>query len=131
MEESIFSKIIKGEIPCHKIYEDDNILAFLDIYPVQPGMTVVVPKKQVEFVWDLSDTDYTELMSATNKVAKNLRKLLKTKYVGVKIEGTEVPHAHVKLIPFNSVAEFNAHQNTDAEPDHIALESMAEKLKFE
>lgn len=130
MQDSIFTKIIKGEIPSHKIYEDDKTLAFLDIYPIQPGMTVVIPKKQVEFVWDLEDNDYQALTEAAKKVALRLREKLGVKYVGEVVEGLEVPHAHIKLIPFDTITEFKSPQDTSKEPDHAALAKLAEKLKI-
>lgn len=130
MEDSIFTKIIKGEIPCHKLYEDDKVLAFLDIYPVQTGHALVIPKKQVEFVWDLSDEDYSAVMAATKKVALRLREVLGKKYVGERIVGVDVPHAHVQLIPFNDVAEFAADQDMTIEPDHTALANLAKKLSL-
>lgn len=130
MSDSIFTKIINGEIPSHKIYETDKVLAFLDIFPVVTGQTVVIPKKQIEFVWDLDDKEYQALMQATKQVAQRLRDVLGTAYVGEKIEGVEVPHAHVKLYPFNTVEEYNAKQDTSKEPDHEALAKLAEKLKF-
>lgn len=130
MEDSIFTKIIKGEIPCHKIYEDEHTLAFLDIYPAVSGQTVVIPKKQIAFVWDLDEADYQALMDASKKVAHRLRETLGTKYVGVKIEGVDVPHAHVKLYPFNTVTEYNAPQDMSIEPDHTVLAEMADKLGF-
>ncbi len=130
-QDSIFTKIIKGEIPSHKIYEDDKTLAFLDIYPAVQGQAVVIPKVQVEFVWDLTDEDYQALMETTKKIAQQLKRKLGTAFVGTKIEGTEVPHAHVKVYPFNTVAEYNARQNTSVEPDHAALAEMADKLKME
>ncbi|HEY5695342.1 MAG TPA: HIT domain-containing protein [Candidatus Saccharimonadales bacterium] len=129
MEESIFTKIVKGEIPSHKIYEDDRVLAFLDIHPIQPGHALVIPKKQVEFVWDLDDDDYTAVMSATKKIALRMREVLGVKYVGERIVGVDVPHAHVQLIPFNIVAEYKAPQDTESAPDHTALAAMAEKLR--
>jgi histidine triad (HIT) family protein len=130
MTESIFTKIIKGEIPCHKVYEDDTTLAFLDIHPVQPGHTLVIPKKQIEFVWDLPDEDYQAVMDATKKVARRLREVLGTKYVGERIVGVDVPHAHVQLIPFNTVDEYKKPQDMEAEPDHAALAEIAKKLAF-
>lgn len=130
MQDSIFTKIIKGEIPSHKVYEDDKTLAFLDIYPSVQGQVVVIPKKQIEFVWDLRDEDYRSVMETTKKVARQLREVLGTKYVGVKIEGVEVPHAHVKLYPFNTIAEYLAPQNASAELDHAALAELAKKLSF-
>ncbi|HSX36705.1 MAG TPA: HIT domain-containing protein [Patescibacteria group bacterium] len=131
MQDSIFTKIVKGEIPCHKVYEDDTTLAFLDIHPVQPGHTLVIPKQQVEFVWDLPGPLYQQVMAATQKVAKRLREVLGTRYVGERIVGVDVPHAHVQLIPFNSVEEFKGHQDMSTEPDHAALAEMAKKLYFE
>ncbi|HVV66470.1 MAG TPA: HIT domain-containing protein [Candidatus Saccharimonadales bacterium] len=127
-EDTIFTKIIKGEIPCHKVYEDDLVLAFMDIYPVQPGHVLIIPKKQIEFVWDLPDEDYQAVMAATKKIARRLREVVGTKYVGERIVGVDVPHAHVQLIPFNHSDEFKAPQNRDGEPDHEALAAMAKKL---
>jgi histidine triad (HIT) family protein len=128
--DSIFTKIVKGEIPAHKIYEDDKTLAFLDVHPVQPGHTLIIPKNQVVFVWDLSDEDYHAVMATTLKVARRLREILGVTYVGERIIGVDVPHAHVQLIPFNTVDEFKAQQNMSAEPDHQALAILAERLAF-
>lgn len=130
MSESIFTKIITGEIPCHKIYEDDKTLAFLDIHPIQPGHTLVVSKKQIEYVWDLDDEAYSALMSTSKRVAKRLRDVLPVTHVGEQIVGFDVPHAHVHLIPFSTVDEFRAEQDTTVEPDHDALAAMAAKLAF-
>lgn len=130
-EKSIFTKIIDGELPSHKIYEDNKTLAFLDIYPAVNGQVIVVPKSQIEFVWDLTDEDYQALMTTTKKVAKHLQDKLNTAYVGTKIEGTEVPHAHVKVYPFNTVAEFNTQQDTTIEPNHIKLAESAKELRLE
>lgn len=130
MQDSIFTKIVKGEIPCHKIYEDDLTLAFLDIHPVTPGHTLVIPKKQIEFVWDLPADDYGAVMATTQKIALRLREVLGVKYVGERIVGVDVPHAHVQLIPFNVVAEYTAPQDMESEPDHAALSAMAERLAF-
>lgn len=129
-EDTIFTKIIKGEVPCHKVYENDLVLAFLDIHPLQPGHTLVIPKKQIEFVWDLPDADYQAVMAATKKIAVRMRDVLGMKYVGERIVGVDVPHAHVQLIPFNHSSEFAAPQDKDSEPDHEALAAIAEKLAF-
>ena len=128
MQDSIFTKIIKGEIPCHKVYEDDHAFAFLDIHPVTSGHTLVVPKRQVEFVWDLPDEDYAGLLAACKKIALHLRETLHVPYVGTKIEGVDVPHAHIHLIPFSSVVEFHGEANMSAEPDHSALRRLAGEL---
>lgn len=128
MEESIFTKIINGQIPSHKIYEDDLTYAFLDIHPVQPGHVLVVPKKQVEFLWDLEDADYHAVMATAKKLAAHIRTTLRVPYVGVKVIGVDVPHAHVHLIPFTATAEYNIHPDMAAEPDHGVLAQIATRL---
>jgi histidine triad (HIT) family protein len=130
MEESIFTKIVKGEIPAHKVYENERVLAFLDIHPVSAGHTLVIPKRQVEFVWDLDDEDYQAVMTAARAVARQLRDVFGVKYVGEKIIGVDVPHAHVQLIPFNTTAEYNQPQDMESEPNHDELARVAEKLRF-
>lgn len=130
MQESIFTKIINGEIPCHKVFEDAFTFAFLDIHPVQPGHTLVIPKKQVPFVWDLSEEDYMALMETVRRVAHQIRTVLKPAYVGEIIEGVEIAHAHVKLIPFTSVDQFRRLPDDLAEPNHEELAAMAAKLAF-
>lgn len=130
MEPSIFTKIINGEIPSHKIYEDEWTFAFLDIHPVQPGHVLVVPKNQVEFAWDLPPADYQALMRTVQMVALRLRGVLNTPYVGEKIVGEDVPHTHVHLIPFSTAAEFHQRRDMNAEPDHTALAEMAKRLAF-
>lgn len=130
MADSIFTKIIRGEIPCHKIYEDDKTLAFLDINPTQPGHTLVISKVQVEFLWDLPEDDYQAVMATCKKVALRLRGVLGAKYVGVKVTGEDVPHTHVHLVPFNTTAEYYARRPVDPAPDHKVLAEIAAKLAF-
>lgn len=128
----MFTKIIKGEIPCHKVYEDARTFAFLDIHPIQPGNVLVVPKNQVEFVWDLSPEDYQALMNTAQKVAKRLREAFSEKTrVGMHVEGLDVAHAHLKLFPFSTDAEFHNHPDASAEPDHNALAAVAAKIRLE
>ena len=130
MQDSVFTKIIKGEIPAYKVYEDDKTLAFLDIHGTAPGHTLVVTKKQIDHLWDLSDEDYLVLMQTTKKVAKHLREVLKPERVGVKVIGSDVPHVHIHLIPFNSPAEYSRSPDPTHEPDHEALADMAKRLAF-
>ena len=130
MEDSIFTKIIRGEIPCHKVYEDELTLAFLDIHPLVEGHTLIVSKKQIEFVWDLPAEDYQAIMMAAKKVALRLREVLGTKYISERIVGVDVPHAHVQLIPFNDASELSKQQDMESESDHPALESLAKKIGF-
>lgn len=130
MQESIFTKIIKGEIPCHKVYEDDKTLAFLDIHPKTPGHTLVIPKNEIEFVWDLDDELYAAVMNTAKKVAQRLREMLDAPYIGEQIMGIDVPHAHVHVFPFHNGDEFRSQPDMKAEPDHAALAEMAKKLAF-
>lgn len=127
-QDSIFTKIIKGEVPCQKIYEDDKTFAFLDIHPAQPGHTLVVPKRQVEFLWNLPAEDYQAVMATAQKLALHIRTAMAKPYVGVKVIGIDVPHAHVHLIPFSSVAEYDNQPDKRQEPDFGALAAIAEKL---
>ena len=129
MQDSLFTKIIKGEIPSHKIYEDDKTLAFLSIYPSVTAHTLVIPKAQVESLWDLSEEDYIAVMKTTQKVALRLREVLEVERVGEKVIGLDVPHAHVHLVPFNTPEEYYAKETTE-EPDHATLASVAERLRF-
>jgi len=128
MQDSLFTKIIKGDIPSYKIYEDDLVYAFLDIHPVTPGHTLVIPKKQVEFLWDLDEADYIAVMKASKAIALHLRSVLGVPYVGEKVIGVDVPHAHVQIIPFTTPSEFQRHPDMDAEPDFASLEAVAKRL---
>lgn len=130
MEDSIFTKIIRGEIPCHKVYEDESSFAFLDIHPVQPGHVLVVPKKQIEAWQDLDEETYLNLMKAVKKIGERLKEVLNAPYIGMRIIGIDVPHVHVHLIPFSTASEFNSPQDLSAEPDHNSLAEMAKRLAF-
>ncbi|HVX57958.1 MAG TPA: HIT domain-containing protein [Candidatus Saccharimonadales bacterium] len=130
MEDSIFTRIIKGEIPSHKVYEDDRTFAFLDIHPKTPGHTLVVPKKQVQFAWDLDDEDYQALMATVRKVALRIREVFQPPYVGEQILGEDVPHTHVHVYQFATTEESRRVPDPNAEPDHAALAEIAKKLAF-
>jgi histidine triad (HIT) family protein len=130
MADSIFTKIIRGEIPSHRIYEDESTYAFLDIRPKQQGHTLVIPKKEVEFIWDLEDEDYQALMATVKKVGRRLREVTGKQYVAVQVIGVDVPHAHVHVFPFDNMDEYNVHPDPNVESDHKALAEMAEKLAF-
>jgi histidine triad (HIT) family protein len=129
MTDSIFTKIIKGEIPCYKVYEDERAIAFLDIHPKQPGHTLVVPKQQIDLIWDLEDDTYAYLWNLTKKIARHMGEILGRR-IGVQVEGIGVPHAHVHLIPFDTTEQFLSQQDMSADPDHQALAAMAERLAF-
>lgn len=104
---SVFSKIIAGEIPCYKIAENENYLAFLDIFPLKKGHVLVIPKKEVDYIFDLDDTTYNGLMAFSKHVALAIKKAIPCNRVGVAVIGLEVPHAHVHLVPINTDNDMN------------------------
>ena len=104
---SIFSRIVAGEIPCYKVAEDDRFFAFLDISPVAKGHTLVIPKQEVDYIFDLDDETYTGLMAFARRVARALEGAVECKRVGVAVMGLEVPHAHVHLIPITTEGDMN------------------------
>lgn len=130
MQDSIFTRIIKGEIPCHKVYEDDKTIAFLDIYPIQPGHTLVVPKTQQDHFETLPPEDYEALFLTVKKVARRIKAVLGVERACLRLEGFDVPHAHVHVIPCNTADDYyNAHR-MEVEPDHTALAEIAKRLYF-
>lgn len=132
MDDSIFAKIVRGNIPAHKIYEDDMTLAFLDVYPKTPGHTLVIPKKNpAKFVWDLDADTYTAIMATSKKVALRLRSSLNTPYVHQAVIGVDVPYAHVHLVPFTTTNELESSPDMSREPDHESLASLAEMLRID
>lgn len=104
---SIFSKIIKGEIPCYKIAEDEHHLAFLDIMPIAKGHTLVIPKKEVDYIFDLEEEEYKNLWAFAQKVAKQIKSAISCVKVGVAVVGLEVPHTHIHLVPINEIKDLN------------------------
>ena len=104
---TIFSKIISGEIPCYKIAENDQFLAFLDILPVAKGHCLVIPKKEVDYYFDLDDQMMSDIHVFAKEVAKKIKKVVPCIKVGVAVVGLEVPHAHIHLIPMNSIGDLN------------------------
>jgi histidine triad (HIT) family protein len=104
---SVFSKIIAGEIPCYKIAENADFIAFLDVFPLKKGHVLVVPKNEVDYVFDLDTETYLGLMNFSKTIAIAIKKAIPCKRVGVSIVGLEVPHAHVHLIPINTVNDMN------------------------
>lgn len=130
MEESVFTKIIKGEIPCHKIYEDDKCIAFLDIHPQVEGHTLLITKDQVDRIWDLPDELYHHIWSVARKIEARITEVINPPRVGVAVEGFGVPHVHIHLIPLYEIGDFKKPQDLTAEPDNEALAKVAERLAF-
>ena len=104
---SIFSKIISDEIPAYKILENENFLAFLDIFPLAKGHVLVIPKKEIDYLFDVSSDEYGELWKFARQVAKAMDKVIDCKRIGVAVIGLEVPHAHIHLVPLNNVSDIN------------------------
>lgn len=104
---SIFSKIIAGEIPCHKIYEDEHHLAFLDVMPLVKGHVLVVPKRETDYIFDLSEDEMAALWKFTLPIAHAIKKAVPCKRIGTSVIGLEVPHTHVHLVPMNSADDLN------------------------
>jgi histidine triad (HIT) family protein len=139
MEDSVFTKIIKGEIPCHKVYEDEKTLAFMTINPVLPGHVLVVPKVQVDHFEKLSDDDYYAVFNTVKKVAKRVKEVFKTERAIVQIMGFEVPHVHVHVIPSSSGNDYIVNAYNHAKLDQAGelepasdeeLAEIAQKLAF-
>lgn len=132
MKDSIFAKMVSGEIPCHKVYEDEKTLAFLDIYPKLEGHVLIIPKvNPTEFVWDLDDNTYQAVMETSKKVALRLREVFGVKYVHQIIIGVHEPYAHVQVMPFDNPAQLQQEQDFNAKPDHEQLAKLAEQLWFQ
>ena len=124
---TIFTKIINGEIPCYKVAEDENFIAFLDINPNVVGHTLCVPKVEVDKLFDLDEVTYLNLMSFSRKVAKALEKTVSCKRIGVAVIGLEVPHVHVHLIPLNQMSDMDFSKKTALTPDEF--KSLATKIQ--
>jgi histidine triad (HIT) family protein len=124
---TIFSRIVAGEIPAHKIAETDDYLAFLDVMPTTMGHTLVIPKKEVDYLFNLDDELYAGLMAFAKKVAPAIEKAIPCKRIGVAVIGLEVPHAHVHLIPLNSMQDMNF--NHKIKPSQEELAETAEKIR--
>ena len=117
---SIFSKIIAGEIPCHKIAETEQFFAFLDVFPCAIGHTLVVPKQETDYLFDLNDELYSGLMAFAKQIEPAIRQAVPCKRVGVAVIGLEVPHAHIHLIPMNSMSDMNFNNKLKLSQEELA-----------
>lgn len=124
---SIFTKIINGEIPCYKIAEDENFLAFLDVNPNAKGHTLCIPKQEINKIFELEDDLYMGLMQFSKKIAVALEKTVPCKRIGMAVVGLEVPHAHVHLIPLNEMDEMRFQNKVSLSKDEF--EALAESIK--
>jgi histidine triad (HIT) family protein len=124
---SIFTKIINGEIPCYKIAEDENFLAFLDVNPNAKGHTLCIPKQEINKIFDMEDDLYLGLMQFSKKIAVALEKTVPCKRIGMAVVGLEVPHAHVHLIPLNEMDEMRFQNKVTLSKDEF--EALAASIK--
>jgi histidine triad (HIT) family protein len=125
---SIFSRIVSGDIPSYKVAENDNFLAFLDVMPLVPGHVLVIPKKEVDYIFDLNAEEYQDLWLFAQQVAKGLKQAIPCKRVGIAVIGLEVPHAHIHLVPMNEVGDINF-TRPKMSPTAEELEAVAEKIR--
>lgn len=125
---SIFTKIVRGEIPSYKIAETDNCLAFLDVFPLVKGHTLVIPKKEIDYIFDVDDTLLSELHIFSKKVAQAIEKAIPCKRIGVAVVGLEVPHAHIHLVPINRVGDLDF-SNPKLKPSPEELKQVQEQIR--
>lgn len=129
---TIFSKIIAGDIPCYKVAENDKFFAFLDINPVNWGHTLVVPKKEIDYIFGIEDKDLGDMMVFAKKVAKAIKKAIPCRKVGVTVLGLEVPHAHIHLVPLQNEGDMDfKHKISDPDPDRMAKLAASIASEFE
>lgn len=124
---SIFSRIVSGEIPAYKIAETADYLAFLDVFPTTRGHTLVIPKKEIDYLFDLDDDLYAGLMKFAKQIAPAIEKAVPCKRIGVAVVGLEVPHAHVHLIPLISMADMNFNNKLKLSPEELT--EVATKIR--
>ena len=125
---SIFSKIVSGDILAYKISEDEHHLAFLDIFPLAKGHVLVIPKKETDYIFDITSDEYLELWKFTQKVAKGIDKVIACERIGVAIIGLEVPHAHIHLVPINNVSDINF-ERSKLKFSEAEMKSVADLIK--
>jgi len=125
---SIFSRIVSGEIPCHKVAETEQFLAFLDVMPLVHGHVLVIPKKETDYIFDLEAEEYKSLWSFAQEVAIGLKKAIPCKRIGVAVIGLEVPHAHIHLVPMNEIGDINF-TRAKLKPSKKELAASAEKIR--
>lgn len=125
---SVFSKIVNGIIPAYTVAEDEHYLAFLDIFPLAKGHVLVIPKKEIDYIFDISSAEYLGLWKFAQKVAKGMRKVIKCKRIGVAVIGLEVPHTHIHLVPLNNVSDINF-ERAKLKFSEVEMKSVSDLIK--
>ena len=128
MSDSIFTKIIKGDIPSYKILENEHFISFLDIRPIKEGHSLVVPKLQVDYIYDLPNDVFAGLFNFSKIVAQKLERAIECDRIGISVVGLEVPHAHIHLIPINEISDMSF-EKSRINPSKIELERVLRKIK--
>ena len=126
---TIFTKIIQGEIPCAKLYEDDRFLAFLDIRPIRLGHALLIPKQEHNYIFDLPEDLLSDMLPIARPIAKAIEKHVACKRIGLMVAGLEVPHCHLHLVPIDDVGDLNFAKATPASPEN--LQALAAKVRAE
>lgn len=124
---TIFSRIIAGEIPSYKVAENDRFFAFLDINPVNWGHTLIVPKQETDYIFDIDDEQLAEMMVFSKKVAKAMKKAIPCRKIGVTVLGLEVPHAHIHLVPLQKESDMDFHHKI-SDPDPVRMKEIADAI---
>lgn len=124
---SVFTKIIKGSIPSYKVGENDSFLAFLDINPIAYGHVLVIPKKEIDYIFDMNSTDYLKLFGFAKKVANAMEKVIVCQRIGIAVIGLEVPHVHIHLVPLNKISDINF-ENKKLNFSDLKMKEIAHKI---
>ena len=124
---SLFTKLINGELPSHTIAEDENYFSFLDIRPIAKGHTLVIPKKEIDYIFDIEDDLLKGLICFSKKVAAAIEKTIPCQRIGIMVAGLEVPHAHIHLVPIQNLSDLNFANSTSADNDQLA--NLAEEIR--
>lgn len=130
MEESVFTKIIKGELPANKVYEDDKTIAIIPLHPIALAHVLVIPKKQIDHFIDLPDDDYQAVMATVKKVGQRIDEAIQPKRVGLQVVGLDVPHVHVHVIGFDTLSQYREKPDESQEPNFEKNEALAKSLAF-
>lgn len=126
---TIFSKIIRGEIPCYKIAENNDFFAFLDIRPMQVGHTLVVPKKEIDYLFDMDDDSLQAMIIFAKRVAEGIRRAIPCERISLSVLGLEIPHAHIHLVPINALSDFGFSQHINLSTEE--MQAIASKISAE
>jgi histidine triad (HIT) family protein len=130
MAESVFTKIIKGELPAHKVYEDERTIAIIPLHPIAKAHVLVIPKTQIDQFIDLPDEDYQAVMATVKKVGQRINEKLQPKRVGLQVVGLDVPHVHVHVIGFDTLKQYREHPDPSSPPDEEKNAALAKLLAF-